>query len=127
MQRISLTVCVLLAGGLAMAAGCKSNLRVDHMDVQRITATPKVGVHVRIENAGSRDAKGPFQVLFRNQTTGASTTVPFAQGLKRHQSRLIKAQLHAAVGEMITVRVDPDDYVNESDEHDNAHKKPAPP
>ena len=127
MRQVSLGVCAILAGSVLLAAGCKSNLRVPHMGVQRITATPKVGVHVRIENAGSRDAKAPFKVLFRNDATGASTIVPFPHGLKRHQSRPIKAQLPAAVGEMIVVRVDPDDNVNESDENDNTHKKPAPP
>jgi len=127
MRRVSLGLCVILAGILLLTTGCKPNLRIQHMAVNRITATPKVGVHVRIENDGGREAKGPFEVLFRNQTTSQSTTVPFAHGLKAHQSRLIKAQLNAAVGEPIIVRVDPDDYVDESDENDNARKKNAPP
>jgi len=127
MRRVSLGLCVILAGGLFLAAGCKPNLRIQHMVVKRITATPKVGVHVRIENDGGGNAKGPFEVLFRNQATSQSTTVPFAHGLKPHQSRLIKAQLNASVGQLIVVRVDPDDYVNESDENDNIQKKHAPP
>lgn len=127
MRQVPLGVSAILAGSVLLATGCKPNLRIPHMGVKRITATPKVGVHVRVENAGSRDAAKPFKVVFRNHATGASATVPFAHGLKRHQSRPIKAQLPAAAGEMIVVRVDADDHVNESDENDNTRKKPAPP
>lgn len=126
MRRTRLFPCLILAGGLALAAGCKPNLRVDHMHVHHIGG-PNYGVHVVVENEGSGDAKKPFRVLFRNQTTGSPPKfVDFSHGLKHKTKRPIKEQLTASTNDVIVVRLDVDDNVHESRESDNVRKKPAP-
>ncbi len=132
----------LLAGLVAaclVTAGCtpkgaktvmslvsEPNLEIGHIWFHGISPT-QVGVHARIQNDGNEHATQPFRVLIFNQTTGGAPMVMhFQHGLKADQSRVIHASLAATSGQVIVVRIDPDDHVAESDEGDNVRKKPAP-
>ena len=128
MRRMRLGVCVLVIGSLALAAGCKPNLRLSGpVAAQRIGATNNVGVHVVVENDSRRDVKHPFRVGFRRfHPAGPWKFVSFSHGLKRQQKRPIKQLVDAAVGTDLQVRVDFDDNIPESDENDNFKQRPAP-
>ena len=129
MRRMSLGLCGLVIGSLALAAGCKPNLRVAG-PVTKTRIGSDVEVKAVIENADRDDAEDAFIVSFRRlePAVGAWQDVPFGHGLAKHKKREIKALVpNVPPHKKIIIVVDRGDAVRESNEGDNERTFPAPP
>ena len=121
MRRMRPGVCALVIGSLALAAGCKPNLRVKGPVGQTLMG-PDVQVKLTIENDGKRHAKRPFKVGFRRHTPPSTVWkfVPFGHGLAKGKEREIKVKvLSATTNDKIEIVVDHGHNIKESDEGDN--------